>query len=150
MEREMRSIGEPARAGGLTARAPRFYDGARVLVPAFVDPVTGYRRYADDQLKPARVPASARRVGMPPADVCRVLEALGDPAAVAPILAAPLRRLEDGLTDARIEPSRVRALPDQEETTMSTITVSSRNLTAPPTRCASRVTGGSRSSCRRL
>ncbi len=126
----MRSIGELARDSGLTPSALRFYDGAGVLVPAFVDPVTGYRRYADDQLKPARVLASLRRVGMPLADACRVLDALGDPAAVAGILTAHLRRLEDGLADARDELSRVRALLDLEETLMSTITVSSRNLTA--------------------
>jgi DNA-binding transcriptional MerR regulator len=39
----MRSIGEMARASGLTVSALRFYDGAGVLVPAFVDPETGYR-----------------------------------------------------------------------------------------------------------
>jgi DNA-binding transcriptional MerR regulator len=125
----MRSIGEPAHAGGLTPSALRFHDGAGVLVPAFVDPVTGHRRYADDQLKSAQVLASLRRVGMPLTEVCRVLDTLGAPAAVAGILTAHLRRLEDGLAAARIELSRVSALPDPEESPMSTITVSSRNLT---------------------
>ena len=38
-------IGEMARASGLTVSALRFYDGAGVLVPAAVDPATGYRTY---------------------------------------------------------------------------------------------------------
>jgi len=41
----MRGIGEVARASGLSVSALRFYDGAGVLVPAEVDPATGYRRY---------------------------------------------------------------------------------------------------------
>jgi hypothetical protein len=36
------SIGEVARASGLPVSALRFYDGAGVLVPASVDPRTGY------------------------------------------------------------------------------------------------------------
>ena len=58
----MRGIGEMARASGLSVSALRFYDGAGVLVPAEVDPDTGYRRYADDQLRAARLVASLRLV----------------------------------------------------------------------------------------
>ena len=65
VESDMRGIGEMARASGLSVSALRFYDGAGVLVPAEVDPDTGYRRYADDQLRAARLVASLRRVGMP-------------------------------------------------------------------------------------
>ncbi|GAA0794455.1 hypothetical protein Sya03_32530 [Spirilliplanes yamanashiensis] len=125
----MRSIGEMARATGLTASALRFYDSAGVLVPARVDPVTGYRHYADEQLKPARVLASLRRVGMPLAEVVRVLGALGDPAAAEAVLAAHLGRLEAGLADARTELSRVSALLRPEEPLMPTITCSNRDLT---------------------
>ncbi|MEV1147256.1 MerR family transcriptional regulator, partial [Micromonospora sp. NPDC049799] len=65
----MRSIGELARASGLTVSALRFYDSAGVLVPALVDPVTGYRWYTDDQVRPARLVAGLRRVGMPVAGI---------------------------------------------------------------------------------
>ena len=125
----MRSISEMARATGLTASALRFYDSTGVLVPAWVDPVTGYRHYADEQVKPGRILASLRRVGMPLTDVVRVLGALADPAAADAVLAAHLGRLEAGLADARTELSRVSALLRSEEQIVPTITLSNRDLT---------------------
>ena len=76
----MRGIGEMARASGLSVSALRFYDGAGVLVPAEVDPDTGYRRYADDQLRAARLVASLRRVGMPIAEIIVAVNGLAEPA----------------------------------------------------------------------
>ncbi len=105
----MRSIGEMARASGLTVSALRFYDGAGLLVPAWVDPETGYRWYAETQLGPARLLARLRRVGMPLAEIALVLARRADPAAVRPLLDGHLRRLEDGLADARRELSHVYA-----------------------------------------
>jgi DNA polymerase III subunit beta len=112
----MRGIGEMARASGLSVSALRFYDGAGVLVPAAVDPVTGYRRYSDAQVRTARVVAGLRRVGMPLVDIARAVQ---DPASVRGLLAQHLRRLEDGLADARRELSRVHALLDLEERAMT-------------------------------
>ncbi|HEX8629963.1 MAG TPA: MerR family transcriptional regulator [Catenuloplanes sp.] len=130
----MRGIGETARASGLSVSALRFYDGAGVLVPAMVDPGTGYRRYAEHQVRAARLVAGLRRVGMPLADISRVLDQLGDPDAVRRLLDAHLRRLEDGLTDARRELSRVHALLDSEEIVMSVnptrITIAGSDLAA--------------------
>lgn len=111
----MHSIGEMARASGLTASALRFYDGAGILVPAVVDPETGYRWYAHEQLRPARLLASLRRVGMPLAEIARVLDGGTDAAAVRDLLDGHLRRLEQGLTDARRELARVHALLDAEQ-----------------------------------
>jgi DNA-binding transcriptional MerR regulator len=126
VESELRSIGELARASGLTVSALRFYDRSGVLVPALVDPVTGYRWYADDQVAPARLVAGLRRVGMPLVEITAALRHRGDPAAVGRLLDAHLRRLEDGLADARRELSRVRALIDPEENLMTTRLVLSR------------------------
>ena len=114
MESDLLGIGELARASGLPVSALRFYDGAGVLVPASVDPRTGYRRYRPDQVPAARLVARLRRVGLPLADV-RALLAGTDP---GPVLDAHLRRLEDGLTAARRELSAVRALLDRSEPTM--------------------------------
>ena len=110
----MRGIGQMARESGLTVSALRFYDGAGVLVPARVDPHSNYRWYADDQVVAARLLARLRRVGMPLADICRVLEHRADRAVVDAILQVHLTRLEDGLADARRELSAARALLDQE------------------------------------
>src|SRR6476620_2034013 len=68
------TIGEVARRSGLTASALRVYDRESVLVPADVDALTGYRRYAVAQVRSARLLASLRRVGMPLAEVALVLD----------------------------------------------------------------------------
>ncbi|RKR87524.1 MerR-like DNA binding protein [Micromonospora pisi] len=115
----MRSIGEMARASGLTVSALRFYDGAGVLVPDVVDPDTGYRWYAQEQLGPARLVARLRRVNLPLAEISLVLRHWSEPPVVRRLLDAHLRRLEAGLTDARRELSRVHALLDHEENLMT-------------------------------
>jgi DNA polymerase III sliding clamp (beta) subunit (PCNA family) len=115
----MRSISEMARASGLTVSALRFYDRAGVLVPAFVDPETGYRWYAQEQIQPARLVAGLRRVGMPLAEIAVVLARRSDAGMAGQLLDAHLRRLEDGLADARRELSRVRALLANEENPMT-------------------------------
>ena len=67
------SIGEFAHASRLSAKALRLYDELGLLVPARVDPDTGYRRYAPEQLEPARRVAALRRIGMPLAEIKRFL-----------------------------------------------------------------------------
>jgi DNA polymerase III sliding clamp (beta) subunit (PCNA family) len=132
----MRSIGQMARVSGLTVSALRFYDGAGILVPAFVDPETGYRWYGPHQVQPARLVAGLRRVGMPLAEIALVLAHRCDPAAARRLLDAHLRRLEDGLADARRELSRVHALLDHEENpvtvprTATRVTLASADLAA--------------------
>lgn len=104
------AIGELSRASGLTVSALRFYDREGVLVPAEVDPDTGYRRYSPAQLHRARLLAGMRRVGMPLAEMGAVLDSLPDVAAAQDLLEAHVRRLEDGLSDARREVSRLTGL----------------------------------------
>ncbi|GAA4997256.1 MerR family transcriptional regulator [Kitasatospora paranensis] len=113
----MRSIGEMARASGLGVSTLRFYDGAGVFGPARVDPRTGYRWYAPEQLADARLIARLRRVGMPLAGIAQVLG--GGPGEARAVLDAHLRRLEDGLADARRELSTVRSLLETREHPMT-------------------------------
>ncbi|MER6632370.1 MerR family transcriptional regulator [Streptomyces sp. NPDC000987] len=117
----MRSIGEMARDSGLSVSALRFYDRAGVLVPARVDPVSGYRWYAPGQLEEARLLARLRRAGMPLADIRLVLAgwSSADTDLVRGLLQAHLRRLEQGLADARGEFSTLRALLDHRENPMT-------------------------------
>jgi DNA polymerase III sliding clamp (beta) subunit (PCNA family) len=112
VETELLVIGHVAAASGLSISALRFYDGAGVLRPASVDPVTGYRRYRREQLAAARLVARLRRVGVPVADIGRILRERerACPAAAIAVLDAHLRRLEDGLADARSEISTVRTM----------------------------------------
>jgi DNA-binding transcriptional MerR regulator len=130
VEEHMRGIGQMARECGLTVSALRFYDGAGVLVPAKVDPHSNYRWYSDEQVHTARLVARLRRVGMPLADICRVLEHRRDRPVVDAILQAHLTRLEDGLTDARRELLHARSLLDLESpmTTPSRLTTTAAEL----------------------
>ncbi|GIJ37428.1 hypothetical protein Vwe01_07530 [Micromonospora andamanensis] len=112
MDGDLRSIGELARATGLTVSALRFYDAAGVLVPARVDPATGYRWYADDQVAPARLVAGLRRVGLPVAEIARAVRA--EPTVVHRLLDAHLARMADGLAEARREAALIRRLLDDD------------------------------------
>lgn len=119
----MRSIGEMARDSGLGVSALRFYDRAGVLVPAWVDPVSGYRWYGPEQLEEAQLLARLRRAGMPLADIRLTLASWSgaDTDLVRKLLTAHLRRLEKGLTDARSEFSTLRALLDNRENAMTSL-----------------------------
>ncbi|MGW3170975.1 DNA polymerase III subunit beta family protein [Streptomyces sp. NPDC001153] len=126
----MRSIGEMARDGGLSVSALRFYDRAGVLVPAWVDPVSGYRWYDPGQLEEARVLARLRRAGMPLAEIRLVLAGWSstDTNLVRGLLEAHLRRLERGLSDARGEFFTLRALLDHRENPMTSLRTATARL----------------------
>jgi protein phosphatase len=68
------TIGAFARASRLSQKALRLYDELGLLTPARVDPVTGYRFYAPEQLERARLVAWLRRLGMPLARIRKVCE----------------------------------------------------------------------------
>src|SRR3712207_5097738 len=135
VEGHRRGIGRMARESGLTVSALRFYDGAGVLVPARVDPWTSYRWYSDDQVATARLVARLRRVGLPLAEISRVLAHRREPSVVDEVLRAHLTRLEEGLADARRELLHARALLDQE----SPVTIRVRTTAAELRRALSTV-----------
>ncbi|MFE0413274.1 MerR family transcriptional regulator [Streptomyces tendae] len=72
MGTELLTIGAFARASRLSPKALRLYDELGLLPPARVDPVTGYRRYAPEQVERARLVAWLRRLGMPLAQIRHV------------------------------------------------------------------------------
>lgn len=82
----MLTIGAFAKACRLSPKALRLYDELDLLRPARVDPDTGYRYYAVEQLEQARLVAWLRRVGMPLAGIRHVCS-LGPAAAAAEIRA---------------------------------------------------------------
>jgi DNA polymerase III sliding clamp (beta) subunit (PCNA family) len=131
----MRSIGEMARDSGLGVSALRFYDRSGVLVPAWVDPVSGYRWYAPEQWAEARLLARLRRAGMPLADIRLVLAGWSgaDTELVRMLLDAHLHRLERGLADARSEFSTLRALLESRENPMSKIRTAAARVSVPAT-----------------
>lgn len=64
-----------SRASGLSLKALRLYDANGLLVPARVDPATGYRSYGPEQLERARSIALLRRLELPLRAVAEVLDA---------------------------------------------------------------------------
>ncbi len=71
---ELLSIGEFASQSGLTAKMLRSYASVGLLVPAAVDPSSGYRYYSTEQLHRARVVALLRRAGVSVDDILDFFE----------------------------------------------------------------------------
>lgn len=124
-----------ASASRLSVKALRLYDDLGLLPPARVDEGNGYRLYSPAQLPDARLIARLRGLGLPLADIRRVLDA---PAAERPEL---LRAL---WAQARAEHARRDALARlilcqlQGETTMPNHSVQSRPVPAQPVATLSR------------
>jgi serine/threonine protein phosphatase PrpC/DNA-binding transcriptional MerR regulator len=70
---ELLSIGTFSQRCGLSPKMLRTYAAAGVLVPAAVDPGTGYRYYAPGQLHAATVIAALRRAQVPLAEIATFL-----------------------------------------------------------------------------
>ncbi|MFD6286699.1 MerR family transcriptional regulator [Streptomyces sp. NPDC060205] len=66
------TIGAFSKVCRLSPKALRLYDELELLRPARVDPETGYRYYAPEQLEQARLVAWLRRLGMPLAEIRKV------------------------------------------------------------------------------
>ncbi|MGA5116297.1 MerR family transcriptional regulator [Streptomyces pseudogriseolus] len=112
-------MGEFSRITHLGIRTLRRYHEQDLLVPAEIDPVTGYRYYSPDQVRPALTVRRFRDLDLPLADVRRFLdaEAAGrggaadgnaDGDTARQVVAAHLRRLEDrlGRTQRAVEALR--------------------------------------------
>jgi serine/threonine protein phosphatase PrpC len=121
------SIGEFARASGLTAKALRLYDELELVVPAEVDVFSGYRRYAPEQLERARLVASLRLVGMP---LYRIREiAVVAPTDAATEVATYWRQVEaDHLSRRAVVRSLVEQLRQETQMTSSDQTWSVREI----------------------
>jgi DNA-binding transcriptional MerR regulator len=85
-------IGEFARLARLTVKAVRHYDAEGLLVPAAVDPHSGYRYYRAEQVRTATTIALLRSLDVP-LPVVREVLAAPDDAAVAAVLAEQRERL---------------------------------------------------------
>jgi DNA-binding transcriptional MerR regulator len=96
-------IGEFARLARLTVKAVRHYDAEGLLVPASVDPHSGYRYYRAEQVRTAMTIALLRSLDVPLPVVRQVLAAPDDATVTAVLdeqrerLAAELVRREQAL-----------------------------------------------------
>src|ERR1700722_16256056 len=122
------SIGEFSRATHLTVKTLRHYHGAGLLVPASVDPRTGYRRYTAEQISLAQIIRRFRSLDMPVNEIHAVL-ASPDPATRNAVIAAHLRRLEAGLSRTQ---GAVASLRDILEHPAKDLRIERRRVEPPP------------------
>ena len=80
------TVGELARAAGMTAKALRHYDQLGLFRPDGVDEGNGYRWYGADRVPQARLIARLRGVGLPLEAVAECLGSGGDPDVVDRVL----------------------------------------------------------------
>lgn len=88
--------GEFARAASLSVKALRLYHDMGLLVPAVVDPVTGYRAYSPNQLTPAAIIRLLREVGVSLQDIHNILHSR-DLGLMRKVLAEQADRFQAGL-----------------------------------------------------
>lgn len=69
------SIGEFAAATQLSQKALRIYDEQRLLPPARIDSMTGYRYYSSDQVQIGRLVRTLRDMDLSLTDIARVISA---------------------------------------------------------------------------
>ena len=92
---DLMPIGGLARLSRLTVKALRLYDADGLLVPAWVDPDSGYRYYRAEQVRTATTIALLRSLGEPLAVVREVLAAPDDDALAAVLDAERERAARD-------------------------------------------------------
>lgn len=88
----MLSIGTFSRATHLSVRTLRRYHEQGLLVPAGIDPATGYRSYRREQIFDAQLIHRLREVDLPLPAVTRIVDAR-DPALTGTLLSEHLRAL---------------------------------------------------------
>ncbi|MEV0899985.1 MerR family transcriptional regulator [Actinoplanes sp. NPDC049802] len=114
---ELLTIGAFARAARLTPKALRLYDEVGLLPPAAVDPESGYRFYAPEQLAHARLIARLRRIGMPLADIRIVCDL--EPGAAAEAVTAYWRQVTADTADRAHHVARLVEHLSQKGVTVS-------------------------------
>ena len=120
------AIGDFARATHLSVKTLRHYHESGLLEPAEVDPQTGYRRYAIDQISIAQIIRRFRNLDMPLNEIHAVLTA-PDLQARNDLIAAHLSRLEGDL--ARTQ-SAVASLRDLLQPPASSPRIEHRSIPA--------------------
>lgn len=123
------AIGEFATLTRLSVRTLRRYHTAGLLVPDEVDPSTGYRYYAPEQIPTAQVIHQLRQLDVPLSEVESIL-ATDDPEERADVIAGHLRRLEDEIDRTQASLASLRRLlrPEPAEIAVELRSVPARTV----------------------
>jgi DNA-binding transcriptional MerR regulator len=103
------AIGDFSRATHLTVKTLRHYHETGLLEPAYIDPLTGYRRYTTDQIPVAQIIRRFRDLDMPLNEIRGVLSA-PDVQTRNDLIAAHLKRLENDLARTQSTVASLRDL----------------------------------------
>jgi DNA-binding transcriptional MerR regulator len=117
----MLTIGDFARLAGVTVRMLRHYDSLGLLVPAHVDPVTSYRRYAAAQLPRLNRLVALKDLGLTLEQVGTVLDAQVSADELRGMLTLRRAQIEDQIAAdlARLDAIEARLRTIEKEGTMS-------------------------------
>ena len=103
------NIGEFSKMTYLSVKALRHYHDVGLLEPAIVDPATGYRRYAPDQVAIAQAIRRLRDLDMPIDEVRQAVRAT-DPASRNRSILAHLERMHQHLEETQATVASLHAL----------------------------------------
>jgi DNA-binding transcriptional MerR regulator len=103
------TIGDFSRATHLSVKTLRHYHGLGLLVPAEVDPGSGYRRYTTEQIPAAQVIGRFRDLDMPLEKIAEVLSA-PDLRTRNDLISAHLTQLEQELAETQAAVASLRDL----------------------------------------
>jgi DNA-binding transcriptional MerR regulator len=106
------TIGEFGERTRLSPKALRLYEQLGLVVPVDVDPSSGYRRYAEDQIEAAQLVGLLRRLDMPLALIGETLEMA--PAEAARAVMAYSEQLHAVMHERRALASYIRARLTEE------------------------------------
>ena len=98
MDDELLPIGMFSRASSLSIKTLRAYHESGILVPARVDPQTGYRSYTVDQLADAAIVQRLRALDLPLEQVRTVVDAR-DPEVTRQVLSGHQREMQSRLDE---------------------------------------------------
>ena len=112
-------IGRFSRQTGLSVKALRHYDELGLLLPAAVDPGTGYRLYSTRQLERAEAIRLLRRLEVPLDDIATLL-ATDDPVRVRSVLLDHQRRTAMRSAELSVILQGLQPLIDGKEPVMGT------------------------------
>ena len=119
-------IGDFSLATHLSIKTLRYYHRIGLLEPAEIDPDTGYRYYADDQLQAAQIIRRLRSLQMPVSEVKSALSA-SDTETRNAVIVAHLDRLESELAVTTAAVTELRDVLDRPQSAMG---ISRRSLPA--------------------
>jgi DNA-binding transcriptional MerR regulator/effector-binding domain-containing protein len=147
-EPDMFTIGEFSKLSGLTVKTLRFYHEEGLLVPAFVDPDTGYRYYHERQIETARVIAYLRNLEFSISDIKQLLSR-EDAAGLLDLLERQrsqikaqikrlqrtVRSLDQFITEERQGQAMAETLEDVQEKNVETVLVAGIRMKGRHSEC---------------